>query len=123
VGGMHGEITLNKPWGDVIVRIIIDTYGDPREDMLFNMMDYDIPVTPQIAAGELKAPGVTIYWRVRPSAKPGHLDVVIARKCERESMFDNWVSFTTTYPGNMAPQVEVGNAIQQVNSLVGCLEQ
>ena len=122
-GGMNGEITLNKSWGDLVVRTTMAKRGDPSENMLFSMMDYDLPITQDTAAGELKAPGVVVYWRVRPSAQPGYLDVVLARKCERESRFDNWVSFTTTYPGNMAPQEEVGNAVQQVNSLVGCLDQ
>ncbi len=122
-GGMYGEIILNKPWGDVLVRATMAKRDSRDEKMLVSMMDYEIPEAEQTLAGELTAPGEVIYWRVSPSSQQGKLNVVLARRCERASRFDSWVSFSGVYPGNVEDKEDVSSAVQGVNSLVRCLPE
>jgi hypothetical protein len=51
------------------------------------------------------------------------LNVVLARKCERASEFDNWVSISSNYPGNADMKKDVGTAVQEVNKLLRCLRK
>jgi spermidine synthase len=122
-GGMNGEIILKKTWGDVVVRTTMGHRDLPDNMRLFAMLDYVVPEAEQTLAGELKVPGIVIYWRVGPSSQPGMLNVVLARLCKRESGFDNWVSFSSTYPGNAENKEDATSALQEVNSLVRCLQE
>ena len=120
-GGMNGEIIINKSWGDVVVRTTMGERGSPDEKILLSMLEYEVPQAEQARAGELKAPGIVVYWRVGPSPQQGKLSMVLARKCERESGFDNLVSFSSHYPGNVEKEKDVSSALREVNQLVRCL--
>lgn len=121
MGGMNGEIALQKPWGEVVVHATMADRGAPTKDVLLPMMENDVPKAEQTQAGELKAPGVVVYWRVGPSAQLGKLKVALARQCERPSGFDSFVAFATDYPGSPDQEADVRQAIQSVNQLVQCL--
>jgi spermidine synthase len=122
-GGMNGEIIINKSWGDVLVRTTMARRDSPDDTILSAMLEHEVPQAEEALAGELKAPGIVVYWRVGPSPQQGTLNVVLARKCERESEFDNWVSFSSHYPGNAERKKDVGTAVQEVNKLVRCLRK
>lgn len=122
-GGMSGEIILKKSWGDVLVHTTMGKRGSPDKKILFSMLEQEVPKAKETLAGELKAPGIVIYWRIAPSSEQGKLNVVLARKCKRESQFDNWVSFSSTYPGNVEKKKDVSSALQDVNKLVRCLRK
>ena len=80
-----------------------------------------MPEAGQSAAGELRAPGQVIYWRVGPAAEPGKIHLVLARQCPRESRFDNWISVSTLFPGDLKNREDAGSAVKEVNKLVRCL--
>ena len=87
------------------------------------MLEYEVPKAKATFAGELRASGKVVYWRVGPSGQKGVLRTVLARKCERASKFDNFVSSAGNYPGDAQNKADIGVAIQKVNSLVKCLSQ
>jgi hypothetical protein len=118
---MNGQMMIHESWGDVHIRTTMVERGSPDANLLNTMLDYDVPKTEETLAGELRAPGAVVYWRVGRSSQPGKLNLVLARKCERQSGFDNWVSFSTNYPGNAENKEDVGPALKEVNSLVQCL--
>ena len=120
-GGMNGEIILSKSWGDVIVHATMGRRGAQDKTMLFSMLEHKVPNAEITLAGELNAPGIVVYWRVGHSRQSGKLNVVLARKCERESKFDNWVSLFTSYPGNAENPADAGSAVQKINKLVRCI--
>jgi len=120
-GGMNGRMTLHESWGDVVIRTTMVERGSPDADLLNTILDSDVPAAQVSLAGELRAVGAKVYWRVGRSPQPGKLKLVLVRKCERRSEFDNWVSFSTDYPGNAEYREDVGPALQEVNGLVQCL--
>ncbi len=120
--GMNGEIILHKSWGDVVVHTTMAQRGSPDETIRSSMLEYEVPKARQTLSGELRAPGVVINWRVGPSQQPGSLKVVLATKCERESGFDNWISFSSDYPGSAEDKDVVSTALRSVNELVQCIE-
>ena len=120
LGEMNGENILIRPWGDVLLSTTMAKRGAPDEMILASMLEYGVPQSEQNFDGELKAPGIVVYWRVGPAAQTGKLNVVLARKCERETEFDNWVSLSTSYPGQLHVKTNVNSALQEVNSLFRC---
>ncbi len=122
-GGMNGEIILHESWGDIVVHATMAQRGSPDQKILFAMLADEVPEAAASLAGELHAPGKVIYWRVGPSPQPGKLKVVLARKCERESKFDNLVSFSSHYPGDAERKEDVRSAVQKINNLVGCVPE
>jgi len=122
-GGMDGQITMHESWGDVVVRATMAERGSENAGMLGSMLDYEVPDEKASLAGELRAPGAVVYWRVGTSEQAGRMKMVFARKCERRSQFDNWISFAAAYPGNAESKEDVGPALKVVNSLVECLPE
>ena len=103
------------------VRTTMAERDAPHKEILSNMLEYELAQSEQTFDGELKAPEAVVYWRVGPSTQAGRLHLVLARKCERESEFDNMISFSTHYPGNAAEQTDVSSALQKINRLVQCI--
>ena len=122
-GGVNGEMVLSKPWGDVLIRGTMGKHGLSESRMLLPMLEHEVPKAEETFGGELRAPGRIIYWRVGPSPQQDKLKLVLARTCERKSKFDNWVSFSSHYPGNAEMQDDVNSALRAVNSLVRCLQE
>ena len=120
LGGMNGNITFEKPWGEVLVRTTMAERGTRDENLAISMMAYEVSDEEQVLSGELRAPGDVIYWRAGASDQAGKIHVVLARECKRESKFDNWVSISTHYPGNVENREDTGAAIKSINQLVRC---
>ncbi|MCP4047415.1 MAG: hypothetical protein GY732_15670, partial [Gammaproteobacteria bacterium] len=121
VGGMNGEIILNKPWGDVVVHATMVKRGGQVGAILRAMLEYEVPDGEESFAGELRIPGVVVYWRAGPSAEPDKLKVVMAQMCERPSGFDSGVSLFSSFSGDAENKEEVGVAVQQLNRLFRCI--
>jgi hypothetical protein len=121
LGGMNGDVTLQKPWGEVKVHSTMGDRLSNDKPMLMALLDHDVPPAEQAFGGELIARDIVVYWRVGRSPQPGKLNVVLARRCARESKFDNWVSITSTYPGNAEIAADAGAAVRKLNQLVRCV--
>jgi len=122
-GGMNGEIILHKTGGDIVLHTTMAQRGSPDEKILNSMLEYEVPQARQTFAGKLQAPGKVVFWRVGPSGQKGELHAALARKCERASQFDNFVSSAGYYPGDAQNKADVGAALQTMNGLVRCLSQ
>jgi hypothetical protein len=118
---MDGGIEFQKPWGEVAVHATMAARGTRDLDVLNWMMENDVPQAQQVSSGELRASETVIYWRVGPSARRGTMKVALARRCERLSEFDNYVSFTSVYPGNPDSRADVANALQAIGRVLDCL--
>jgi len=119
--GMKGKITLKKSWGDVVVHATMGKRSGKDMAVLDAMLDYEIPDSDNSEDGELRAPGITIYWRIGMSEAPGKLKAVVAQKCEKQSRFDSWVSLASIFPGYMNNREDIGTAVKQLNSQFRCL--
>jgi spermidine synthase len=123
MGGMNGEMILSKPWGDVVVHATMSKRGAEDAKILTGMLGYEVSETKQSFNGELKAPGIVVFWRVGASLEEGKLRVVVAQKCERSSKFDSWVSLSSSFPGDWQNKADVGPAVKQLNSLFRCIPE
>ncbi len=123
LGGMKGEIILNKTWGDVVVNATMGKRGAQDETISFSMLEYEVPLAEETFGGELSTPGVVGYWRAGPSLEPGKLKVIIAQKCERSSKFDSFVSLFSSFSGDAKNKQDVDAAARQLNSLFRCIPQ
>jgi hypothetical protein len=85
------------------------------------MLEHEVSKAKTTLAGDLTAAGRVVYWRVGSSWLPDTLNVVVARKCERLSKFDNWISLSTSYPGNAENKEDAASAVREVNKLARCL--
>ena len=121
VRGMNGSMVLHRSWGNVVVSTTMAERGKRKKPIHIAMMESEIPMDGQTLAGEMRAPGITIHWRAAPSEQAGKLDLVLVRICERETRFDNWVSVTAPYPGDISKRETVSAALQEVNRLIKCI--
>jgi len=121
-GGMRGEMVLQRSWGDVVIRSTMVKRGAPDDQVLSRMLASEVPGSRQTLAGEMRAQEIVIHWRVGHSTRAGLMKAVLARKCQRESEFDNWISFSSILPGNAENQEAVSSVLRQLNGLVQCIE-
>jgi len=122
MGGMNGDITLHKPWGELVVHSTIARRGTPDKTVLYPMMNQDLPQADIAQAGELKGGDLTIYWRVGAGEKNGSIKVVLGRVCKQPSGTDNYLLLTSSYPGNPEVRADIARAVQTVNAQLRCLD-
>jgi len=123
LSGMLGEMAVRQSWGEVAVQSTMTDRVKPERGFLEQLMEKRLPRARQSESGELQAAGIVVYWRVAPAAQAGWIDVVLARRCERRSGFDNYVSFASTYPGDVTVVEDLTQAVQTVNRVVDCIPE
>lgn len=93
------------------------------EAILHGMMEYEVPQAEKSFGGELRIPGVVVYWRAGPSQEAGKMKVVMAQMCKRPSRFDSFVSLFSSLSGDANNREEVGAAVQRLNRQFRCIQE
>ena len=123
LGGMNGRVRLQRDWGEVTVDTTMVDRGQPVDRALNAMLDTQVPIGDDSLGGEMRVPGITVYWRARPAPSAGGLDLVLARQCRRASRLDNLVSIGGRHPGDLQVQGDLERALNELVRLVDCLPE
>ena len=121
--GMNGEVSLRKSWGEVTIRTTMVSRGPAVTQVVFPMLNEELAENDDTLAGELKIEDEVIFWRAGPAQQPGSIKVVAARRCERASEYDNFNIISSVMPGDASNFEQVGFAVQQIASIMECLEE
>jgi hypothetical protein len=87
------------------------------------MLEYVVPESQRSLAGELREPGITVFWRIGPAGASGTPSAVMAQKCERQPADDSYVSLSGEFPGDMDNREQVDAYLQRLNSMFRCLQE
>jgi hypothetical protein len=105
---------------DTLIRTTKSKRGSSDAKMLNDILDRSVPKQDITMSGQTRGRLNLLNWRVSPSTEAGLSNMVLAKKCEQKSQFDDWVSISTRYPGDPRDAIQSNKVLLSLSHAVQC---